>query len=685
MEVTKSIIKKSFMSLLVIMQALSFSVAGFTQIALADHLPEHECPAFTGTSSPTGSGSHTFAYNPETCLWENSYYSWSPVTKSYTAKYSQMPVYNPTTNAWEHTVWDYSPAAGAYVSRTVSTPATTTPSPTSTSSDPTDSSSSPKVSSSSLTPGGGEVTQATSSSTISGTGTGSNNEITNQNNTDIDADISNNVSVLNTVDSDATSGDSNAIGNTRVGDVSTGDADAIANILNMIQSSWDPNMGSILTFDADLYDDYFGDLMFDPSLILNTGTSSNNQIAHQDNTDLTINVSDDASIQNDITLNATSGDATANGNTDVGDVSTGDANAIANVVNMINSIITSGQSFIGSINLHGDLDGDILLPPSLLAQILGTGTGSNNTISSSNDSDLDIDASTNSSIANNTNLTSQSGDATADGNTDVASVGSGSAQTSLNEMNLVGQNASAKKGLLVFVNVLGSWVGLIFDSPTNAAIAGTGTDSSNSIESSSSTDADVNVDRNYNIVNNLNLNATSGDATANGNTTVGNVSTGNATTSANILNMINSSLSFEDWFGVLFINVFGSWKGSFGNDTANGNSTGNEGPISVSSPSTTKSSSNDTTSSASISVASVIPGSSTSSSVSSSVRTQTTTSSSSSSDIEDQDNQQNQSQSESIASTTLGSSLWPSVIAGTAALAILFGERLLAYIRRLFG
>lgn len=558
-------LKKSLIIIAVAVQTFSYSVIGASRIALADHAPGHTCPTVSGTSSPTGSSAHTFTFDPATCTWENTYYSWSPVTKNYTAKYDQTPVYNPGNDAWEHIVWDYVPAAGAYQSRTVSTPAHTT------TSSPATSSSTPTVSSTAQTPGGGTLAQSTGSSTISNTGTGSNNTIDNNNNTDVNADIANNTSVLQTLDSNATSGNANAIGNTTVGNVGTGDAAAIANLLNMIQSSWDPTNGDISTFTADLYQNYFGDLLFDPSAITNTGTSSNNQINNNGSSNLTINVEENASIINDIDLNATSGNATANGNTTVGDVSTGDATAIANVINMINSMITSGQSFLGSVNLYGDLDGDILLPESLLAQLMNTGTNSTNTITDSRDTNIDADINTSSSITNNTNLTATSGNAQADGNTNVGNVSTGDAETNVNQMNLIGQNVTGSKGLIVFVNVLGTWFGMLFGAPGNATILGTGTDSTNSIANNNSTNADLNVNRNFEIVNNLNLNATSGDATANGNTTVGNVSTGNASTSANILNMIDSSMNFTDWFGVLFINVFGTWNGSFGVNTSAGN------------------------------------------------------------------------------------------------------------------
>lgn len=561
-------LKRSFIILIVAVQTFGFSAASLSRIAVAEETTAPTeaavssaptCPAVNGTNAPTGAGSHTFTFNPApVCLWENAYYSWDPVTKVYTPKYDTYVC--DADDVCETINWQYVSSDGRYaeIRTVVSAPAAAT------------SSALPSSGSTGDT-GNGDEAESTGTSIVSGNGTGSDNTITNNTGTNADIGLFNNASVLSALNSTATSGDAAALFNTTVGDMSTGDATTIANILNMIQSSWNPTNGELSLFNASLYNNYFGDLLFDPYIALGNGTNSTNGITNDTNNNLTLNVEENASIQNDINLNATSGDANASGNTTVGDVSTGDAAAIANVINMINSLITSGQSFLGSINLYGDLNGDILLPQSLLEILLGNGTGSSNTINSNTTTNTDANIATNSSITNNTDLTAGSGNATADANTTVGNISTGDAETKVNEMNLIGQNVQGTKGLLVFVNVLGSWIGMLFNSPVTSSIAaGNGTNSTNNISNDTTTNADINVERNLGIVNNLNLNAASGNATANANTTVGNVSTGNATSSVNLLNMIDSTMNFTDWFGVLFINVFGNWQGSFGVNTAAG-------------------------------------------------------------------------------------------------------------------
>jgi hypothetical protein len=88
--------------------------------------------------------------------------------------------------------------------------------------------------------------------------------------------------------------------------------------------------------------------------------------------------------------------------------------------------------------------------------------------------------------------------------------------------------------------------------------------------STTSGTTNVNADTHNQITNNIDVTAQTGDATVAGNTQGGNATTGDASAGINLLNISNSNFSLADWFGVLFINVFGSWNGSFGVDTEAG-------------------------------------------------------------------------------------------------------------------
>ena len=121
------------------------------------------------------------------------------------------------------------------------------------------------------------------------------------------------------------------------------------------------------------------------------------------------------------------------------------------------------------------------------------------------------------------------------------------------------------------MNVLGEWVGMIVNAPagaTAAQLAG-GVSQSNQVQS----DIQGTSKTNNLIDNTVNVNAVSGDASISRNTKAGNAASGDADAAVNLLNIASSQMSFADWLGILFINVFGTWNGSFGIDTSAGTPT----------------------------------------------------------------------------------------------------------------
>jgi hypothetical protein len=175
-------------------------------------------------------------------------------------------------------------------------------------------------------------------------------------------------------------------------------------------------------------------------------------------------------------------------------------------------------------------------------------------------------------IVNNVKLAAQSGQAAVMDNTTAGNATTGNANTNVVIFNLSGHAVVASNSLLVFVNVLGKWVGVIVDAPVGAtsAVIGNGVTSNTVIPPNLSI---VNNNNNQ-ITNNINLNSLSGNATVAANTLAGNAVSGNATSSANIANISNSQFGLTGWFGVLFINVFGNWYGSFGINTSAGDPVG---------------------------------------------------------------------------------------------------------------
>jgi hypothetical protein len=468
----------------------------------------------TGPTSPTGADANTYHFNPDTGNWENDHYIWNPNTGQTTPKDTPTYTYNESTGTYDTTQWKYNAASGQYdaVPETVTQP-----------------------------PADAKTVGAPATTTIDNTAT---------------------TGLNNTVNSTAATGDAIVSGNTLAGDATTGNANVTANIINLLQSSLGNvgNTGGVVTFMANIPGDVNGNLMIDPAAIAQTqGT-----VQLQDAQAVTVHNQNDGQINNAIILNASSGNAGVIANTTGGNATSGNADALANVVNVMNSSIAAGQSFIGAVNIQGDLTGDILFPTGFLDSLIA-----NNTTATA-----DINNTNNQTINNNVTANASTGTATVDHNTDAGSATSGNALNKITVMNLTGSDIIGNNALLVFVNVGGTWTGLLMNGPaSNSAMLGGGISQDTSV-SRQLTATNTN---NQGITNNITANANTGDATVSGNTQAGNATSGNATTTVNLTNILDSHISLANWFGILFINILGNWNGSLASAPATSNNTAASG------------------------------------------------------------------------------------------------------------
>jgi hypothetical protein len=493
-----------------------------------------------GIQAPTGSDYQTYKYNACTGLWENAHYTWSPATKLRTAIDPAPYVYNETTGKWDSSTWMYSPASSSWYADPFSVdqpPAGATkiggPAPIVATETPTQ-----------------------AAATAEGTGSGTSTTTTGTNNTNLDTTT--NAAITNNIGSLALSGSAVVLGNTNGGSALTGDAQAIANVLNLLQSS--STLGSTAaTFVANIDGDVQGDLIIDPTFLQPAG---NNSLTSTNNLD--VNVDTDGVITNNIDLKAGTGDATVAQNTNAGSATTGNAQAVANVVNMLNSMIAAQQSFLGVVNINGNFNGNILMPQSFLDSLIASNAPHQDiNISNETLNTINANLSNTQAIDNNVKSTTQSGTAGIFDNTHAGTATSGNAETNVTIFNLSNQQIVGANTMLVFVNVLGQWVGVIMDAPAGATSAAFGGGITNASVKSTN-DASITAATSGKITNNITANAASGDATVKGNSNAGNAKSGDAETAVNLANITNSSINLTGWFGILFINVFGNWFGSFG-------------------------------------------------------------------------------------------------------------------------
>jgi hypothetical protein len=444
----------------------------------------------------------------------------------------------------------------------------------------------------------------------SNTGAGSNNNASISNSNQNWFDLTNLVNVISTLQSNATTGNVTASGNTQVGDAVTGAANVLSDLINLLASAWSWSNGDLTFFMQNIgqmNSTTNGNIVLDPTQTTtgsggqlggcsasnsNTGANSNNSSTCSNNNGLNVDAQNTGNITNNVNVDAQSGNATASDNTSAGNVGSGNATAEVNIINLINSLISSGSSFFGVLNIFGNYNGDILFPNGFLNSVLGsgsagTGTGdpsntntganSNNNASSTTNNNTDVNNSSTNGVSNNIGLEAGSGTVTSDDNTTAGNASTGAASTSQSLFNLSNQSIFGTNAVLVIVNVLGHWVGTIMNLPggstTSALLTGnatespnvsnsnTGANSNNNASSTTNSNTNVNASSAGTITNNVNVGANSGNATATDNTGVGNVSTGAATATASVANIFNSVLNVKNWFGVLIINVFGNWLG----------------------------------------------------------------------------------------------------------------------------
>lgn len=480
---------------------------------------------------------------------------------------------------------------------------------------------------------GGIVTPgSTSTSTTGVTGAGSTNSTSNNGGSQDYIDLTNLVNVINSIQSSAQSGNVNADDNTQVGNAVTGAATVIANLINLLSSAWSWSSGQLTMFVDNILGNQTGDINLNPvqattsgggqlgssaSVAGPTGSDSTNSATANGDTSLTVNAQTTAGITNNVDLAAASGNVDANGNTAVGNISTGDATAEVNIINLINSLISSGSSFFGILNIFGNLNGDILFPSGFLNGALPSGTDgaataavsntsadSTNTATADNSTSTDVANKVSNVVANNVTTTATSGSAEAGANTTLGNIATGAVNTTQSLFNLANTSIMGDNAVLVVVNVLGHWIGKIMSLPagsgdstqsalltdnaqTSANVGNTGVGSANTATANDGTDVLANQSVAGTITNNVNVNAQSGNASVNQNTEVGDVSTGAAKAVSSVANIVNTVLNVKHWFGVLIINVFGDWTGDVNNDTAAGNAPGKGSVTSTAQPATT--------------------------------------------------------------------------------------------------
>lgn len=365
---------------------------------------------------------------------------------------------------------------------------------------------------------------------------------------DAQANLTNSTTVNNCVNADTQSGDASVTNSSAGGDATTGTSSDTANVVNAVGSSGSLASGGLQTATENVTGDVNGNISVDP-------TNLNNTTSPDSNPAVEVNAANDTTVNNSVDLAANSGNANVSNNQVGGSATSGDAITEANIVNLLNSMVNDNQAFLDIINIYGNLNGNIVIPEQLISGLLADPSESDTSALSSA-----INSSNNSTINNQVDLNALSGNTIVSNNQVGGSATSGNATDNLNIYNFVNSEITGGNVLLVFVNVMGHWVGLLLNDPAGTTTAALGGQIQQDVSGlPATTDNSTNTDT---INNTVNLNSVSGDATVAYNQLGGNATSGDASASANLVNIIGSQINLSGWLGILIINVFGTWNGS---------------------------------------------------------------------------------------------------------------------------
>lgn len=333
--------------------------------------------------------------------------------------------------------------------------------------------------------------------------------------------------------------------------IESGTAVALANIINIVNSNFINSDGVVffsnfleaVTEALDLRNLY--------NSLANFGCS----LTSCTDDDTTVNVSNDAFIENYLLLQALTGGNLISG-ADTGVINTGDAYAGLNLINVANMNFIDSNYLLVTLNAFNDVNGDIIFPSTdlLLSSLAYSPDGANinlsNTANVTNDLTIDADS------GGNELQTSNGG-----------SITTGATGATSNVFNQINSSLIGGQNITIMFRIHGDWVGEVFGAPDDLLWTQSPDGSillfdSNSGNGGSYSAGSLNVDatNNASINNDISIAALTGENQITG-TETGLISTGNAYAGANIVNLANGNVIGRNWV-LAIVNIFGDFKGN---------------------------------------------------------------------------------------------------------------------------
>ena len=390
------------------------------------------------------------------------------------------------------------------------------------------------------------------------TGSDSANQSESKYNNSNTTNVDNQSNLNNGLALEAITGQNNASYNTGDGSVKTGDANIAANVVNFLNNSifasnwW---LGMI-----NIFGDWTGNLVL-PSLngsstsqinqeAMNsqTGNSSENLVSNNLEVNSELGIQNDASLIDEIVIDANTGNNESSYNTLDGNINTGNANIKDNQLTVANNTVVGDSWWMFLVNTLEGWTGAVIGSPIAGIQFLPfvfgsevanveTGSDSQNLSVSENTIENSADIQNQATTNNQLYLSADTGNNQASYNTGNGTIDTGNANIMSNLVNFVNNTFNVKNWSFGILNIFGKWDGGIsfgeqasqntsssqsFETRNEETGANSSNDTQNSIESQ----MNINIDNNLSIRKDLRADINTGNNKTEGNTGDGTIDTG---------------------------------------------------------------------------------------------------------------------------------------------------------------
>lgn len=413
-------------------------------------------------------------------------------------------------------------------------------------------------------PGTAEESTVNTTTNIT-TGPESENTNTSTDTTTVEAEVSNTADITHTIDVDANSGGNTVSENTVTGDLTTGDIEGTVTLVNVANSQ----LGEGSSVSTQTLHPTEGETSLTLSRSTDRTSLANNETGNEsENTnetnrtrDIHLSQTNEATIDNNVTINASTGNNTMSHNTQAGNLHTGDVRLGVNIFNIANVVMPNTVVTLDQWTLFEDYNGDIIIPQQ---DNTVTGPDSVNTNTTTTTQEVDLAVTNEATIESEVNVHSITGQNTIARNTVTGQAETGN--TTVQQTNTTLANIG--QPVVYLINVFGEWLGSFMDFGPNARVIvnqvnnETGEGSTNTNDSTDTTTVEVESENRATIRNNVAITAITGQNNLTDNTRAGELRTGNVSVYTNIVNIANSWGTNIANLNIGILNVFGRWNGN---------------------------------------------------------------------------------------------------------------------------